>query len=164
MTVTNPMTRTTPTIPPPRRGGWLKMRWRDFVNYSRGTTTRRNVWIGGLVVAVGFWLVSHQQDELAARALDRAAVQTATDDYQNARAAYDNSVAIYVGCVGDVDAYTRELGQWEQTISAIERLNPAAADSPFISDLRQGPVFTVENPPTLDQCAPPGDPPVDPNA
>lgn len=149
-----------PTIVPLPLARWLKRRWSDFANYSRGTTTRRNVWAGGLVIALGFLLISHQQDELGNRALDTARAQAATDLFQTELIVYNQQVANFVFCTGRVGASLDNREQWRIVADKLEVIGGAD----FADEIRNGPLMVSAPPSIENDCTEPGDPPVDPDA
>lgn len=134
-----------------------KRPWRAFVRWQRGTTIRRNLLIGGAVIAVGFFLVFTQQGELDRRAREEAAADDARDDYAASLDTYRAAKGAWDLCVETVAGSIKNRGQWVVAVDKIEELGGVA----FAADLRNGPLLAGE-PRTEAECGDEPERPVTP--
>lgn len=135
---------------------WWKRRWKNFVEYWKGSTSRINVLIACVFATVGWFLLRDQQSTL--NAAQREADQHATEQamYQAALTNYTQAVGAYTLCVDSVGRSDANRGQWEQLVEVIRALGPNAAD--FADQLAAGPLLSSQ-PRVLDDCTDPGPPP-----
>jgi hypothetical protein len=142
-------------------GDWFNSKWKAFVGYWKGSTSRVNVLIGGVFVFIGFSMVYVQLHTINERQREADIRSTERAIYQSEIGTYSQDVAAYRLCLDSVGRSDDNRGQWEQLVEIIRDLGTPGANE-FADAMSAGPLLSSA-PRVAQDCSDPGPPPTPPD-